>query len=513
MDPNDRQKPGRRPDRRVATTRPTRAGRLAAALVLMAVAWPAGCALQEKRASKSVDTDLTRQAEAELTVKVREFVEYMQATVDRATMEIERQSSKREHRRAAALWRTNLIDTARSYAGQTSPVDAVIDLWSLCQRQYDYLATGIGKDNFGPHQPIAVAAAKEMLDEIEAAMRDGLSKEEYETGKAQVIAYARENPITGDFTGRPPERLSDDDEAKVLGSGIIGLTLAPLTALRGVGEAPDSVRDVSRSVDRFTDIVDDFPANARWQLQLLALNMEELHTVKDASASFNKLADSSEKVAESSNQIVRIVDEMPAKVRAEAETLLDRLDELHPEVRASLAEAQKTVEVIRVANDEIRGTMTQAEQTITGVTEAAGALEQAANAVTVTMEEIQKLIPKREEKTTEGAVDQASGAAAGGEPGTPKKDTSFSFQAITESANALGETTVTLQSLLTDVRELIDSQSISQETDAVALAAGGVVDRAAKRIAQLLLLLFVLLVVYGVIRGKLLRSRRPQTGA
>ena len=103
--------------------------------------------------------------------------------------------------------------------------------------------------------------------------------------------------------------------------------------------------------------------------------------------------------------------------------------------------------------------------------------------------------------------------AAGGQPGKPTKDTRFSFQAITESANALGETTGTLQSLLGDVRELLDSQSISQETDAVALAAGGIVDRAAKRIAQLLLLLFVLLLVYGVIRGKLLRSRRPKTEA
>ena len=89
---------------------------------------------------------------------------------------------------------------------------------------------------------------------------------------------------------------------------------------------------------------------------------------------------------------------------------------------------------------------------------------------------------------------------------------SFSFQAVTESANALEQTTTRLQGLLTDLQLFVDGKSLSRESTAVTAAFQGAVDHAAKRSAQLLVLFFVLLISYPFVRTFIQRAVRRPTG-
>ncbi len=535
-----------------ATTRllPHVGCRLAVSAALLS-AWLAGCASQP-RTRPTIAADQVRQAEAELTGRIREFADYFEATVVQATIEIERRARPREERRAAAMWRVHSIQQCRSHAGQDDPREAMVDLWTLCQRQLDYFSEGNGKSLFGEYQPIALAAAQEIYAAVEQLVRDHVREDAFDNSKARVLEYARQHPIEGVFGGQPPERLSDDTEVQNALASIVTLPLAPLAALRGVGEASGSVRDVSRSVDRFTDVVEDFPATARWQLELLAMNLEELSTVSEASESFKKLADSSTQLAENSTQFIQLIDAMPAQVREEAQVLLERVDTSQPELRSTLGEAQKTVELIRATNHDLKGTASQVEQTAAGVGEAAAALEHAANAVTITIQEIQKLVPAQKENGTNQAISpaqavhpdagyssdpripngatlaqgdeptrrvtatsarEAGSTSSRSDPSPAAADTSFSFQAITESANALGETSVKLQGLLTDLRAFVDAKPLSQESGAVTATFEGMVDHVAKRSAQVLLLLFFLALGYAVIRMLLQRAAQRPAGA
>ena len=97
-------------------------------------------------------------------------------------------------------------------------------------------------------------------------------------------------------------------------------------------------------------------------------------------------------------------------------------------------------------------------------------------------------------------------------------DTSFSFQAVTKSANSLGATAEKLRELLGELRTFVEGGSISTKTgsidshmrgtiDSATVQLRGVVDHAAKRLAQLLLLAFVLVIVYQVGVIRFLRSQ------
>ena len=91
--------------------------------------------------------------------QIDEFVDYFQATVEQAAMDLERKSSTREHRRETALWRVKSVSQCREAADQNDPWEALVDVWTLCRRMLDYFETGTGKTKFGENQGLAVAAA------------------------------------------------------------------------------------------------------------------------------------------------------------------------------------------------------------------------------------------------------------------------------------------------------------------------------------------------------------------
>jgi hypothetical protein len=397
---------------------------------------------------------------------------------------------------------------------------------------------------YGDNQAVVVTTAKDVYAAIEKLARHTISKDSFEKIKEEIVAYADEHPMQGEFSEQPAESISDDNEGKKLIEGVIGLPFAPLTALTGIGKTPESVRDVSLSMDKFTDVVEDLPANTRWQAQLLAMNLEELSTVKSTSDSFMQLANSSTKLADNSTRFVQVIDDMPAQVRKEAEVLLDRVDASHPEMRTTLGETQKTVELIQTASRDVKDMITEADRSVSNVVEASAALEKAADAVTITAKEILKFVPasKKDETgqiigrpqvqtPTENAgnesttvqaipsanIDQAAVSVGNSEKSQGEtlstKENKFSFQAVTESANALGETTSKLQGLLTDLRAFVDAKSLSQESAIVTAAFEGAVDHVTKRCVQLVVLLFILMLAYAFIRTRLQRSSQRPVGA
>jgi uncharacterized protein YoxC len=258
-------------------------------------------------------------------------------------------------------------------------------------------------------------------------------------------------------------------------------------------------------------------------------------------------------VADNSTRFVQVIDDMPQKVRNEAEALLKTVDESQPQVQTTLKEAQKTATTVQGASQDIRETVAGVDRTVSNVRESAVALQQAADAVTVTAKEILKFIPSTMKDETgqligtppgdRGARPTPSSAASTGKTDTsvafpaapagepvgspvagsnspvPIGDTGFSFQAVTESANSLGAATEKLQQLLGELRAFLEGGSLSTQTSAVEdhmrgavdFSAGqlrGVVDHAAKRSAQLLLLAFVLVIVYQVAVTRFIRPRR-----
>jgi hypothetical protein len=491
----------------------------APALLLSGLTLFSCTAPQERRPQREFDQ--VELADAELATKLADFSDYVAKRIESAAAEIERRSSTREHRRAVARWYKHLTEKCRAFAHQPRALDGLLDVWTLSRRQVAFFTDGAGRSLFGPHQSFARDAAIEINTGIEELARQHLKPEGFDDARAYVVTYARENPMTADFSGLPPKRLSDDTQIQRDMMDALALPFAPLAALRGVGDAPDSVRDVSRSVDRFTDTVEQLPASARWELQLLMMNLEETQTLRGLSANMTRVAEDATRLTNTAEEFVQVADRMPAQIRSEAELLLDRLDASHPELRSTLDDARQTVEVIRATNSEITATISEVDQTLSGVGEAAQALEHAADSVTITIQAIRELVrrePNGEGSGSTGDAQAASPAAGRGSDeassGAPAAEQErFSFQAVTASAEALGETTSRLQGLLADLRGFLDDGSVSRESTAVSSALNGVVDRAVIRAGQLLLVAFVLMLCYALIRSRWLRDPRQAAGA
>ena len=497
--------------------------RSACYLMLALTACVVGC--NGPQSQYGVVRSVPESAREDLRIGLQEFLDFAQASVDSAAMEIGRKSVSRDHQRAAVLWRTRVVALVKSVANNEDAREGLLDVWAMCQILLNYFEAGDGRSMFGEHQPIALASAKQILAAAEHLAVRFVPEDLYPKAKEQVIAFAAEKPLTGMFSVQSNEQLSDDTASESIVTRIIGIPFAPLTALKGVGEAPKSISDIGHAVDRFTETVKDLPGDARWEVQLLAMNLEELSSVSESVASLKR-------ISESSSRFTQVLDDMPRKTREEAEVLLARMDESQPGLRSTLAEAQRTVEQIRAASLDLKDLAAEANSTVSNVREASVALERAANAVTVTAQEVLKFIPasKKDEtgqiigappKKTErdGPVDRPespgleSGQDTAAPDAGPAKDTSFSFQAVTTSAEALGDTVGRLQQLLVDLRGILDSGvvpenvsaldiQLGQSVEATSLRIEGIVDHVAARAAQLMALLFGLLIVYCWIRFK-----------
>jgi len=493
------------------------------------VVWLGGCASQQVTPkTDTAETELIA-VRAELQAEIDEFIDYFRTTIERAAADIERRSESKEQRRAAVLWRVRMISECRSAADESDARASLLDLWVLCQRMLDYFTTGDGKSLFGVHQEIAREAATVIHEAFERLARQSVLEDSFESLRSRVVAYAREHPIEGQFAGPSAEDLSDSAEGTGLLDAVVGIPLSPLTTLWKIGRTQESVHNVSVSMDRFTNIVKDFPANTRWQAQLLAMNLEEMPAVSETITSLKQFSDSSAR-------FTQVMDNMPRKVREEAEELLDRLETSQPEIRTTMGEVQNTFALVQSTNHDIQDTIAEANRSVAGVQDASAALEKAANAVTITTKEILKFVPAamkdesgqiigrpRNPKVrtdSENEVKTNETAPASSDRTTVQEDTSFSFQAVTASANALGRTSEDLNRLLADLRDFLDDKTFSNEVgaldqqlrrsiDSTGLRVEGIVDHIAKRSAQLLLLLFALVVTYRIISTRLPRAHVP----
>ncbi|GEM_PF-1489232 len=476
----------------------------------------------------------------EMAEKIRGFVGFFRATVEQTATELEQKATAREERQAATRFRVRLSDQCRTAASQSDPAEAMLDLWALAYRLVDFLSVGEGRQLFGTSQPVALQAAEEIRAAIDEIARKSLSESVFEKTRQDVVAYVKQNPMQEGFLVRPAESFSDVPQGEQVLQQLVAIPFAPIAALGGVSRTPESVHAVARSMDRFTDTVEDFPANARWQLQLLGTSFGQTPQFTDLMDNLRQFSDSSARMADNTTEFVDVAKKMPHELRTEAENLLDRIDASQPELRTTLGEAKETVAMVSSASNHVRDTVVEARVTLDNVQKASQALEKAAQAVQATAQEILKFVPAsmkdetgriigdsgQSPENTDAAVEKPASSPVQGNPddSVETHDARFSFQAVTQSAIELGETSDKLRALLTDFRSFLDAKTFSSEVVAVdtqwrsaadftSMRIRDIVDHVAKRTAQLLLLFFVLLVLYRLLsrqQNRVKSAARPR---
>ncbi len=481
------------------SNRPSRLG--CGAVVMVILATSACEAPQQNKTPRTTVDSVSVEEYERLEHELQAFGDFFQARLDRAATDIERRASTKQRRRAAATWRLRMVASFRSKANEVDPRRALLDVWSLCRRMLDYFQSTDGRTLFGDEGGrIALAAAEELVARMEELVLEQISPELFQTTREQIEDFSREHPMSSDFSESPGVDFSDSRAPSGELQRLLGMPFKLF-----VGDTPEAIVQLSRSVDRFTDVVEEVPASSRWQAQLLAMNIEEMPSVVSTTTSIKTIADSTE-------DITRIAEEMPQRWREQAEVLLATVDKSQPQLQKTLEQAQRSA-------DSIQGAVREAKDMLSGVDTASQELTKAADAVTLTMQEIRALVAgsRKNKNGATGSGTEQVDPSVQQSPAQTQKANSFSFQAVTESAAELGETTDKLRQLLADVRGFVGRDTTDEQADlgsalnAASAEFQGIIDHAAKRAVQLLGLFFILLVVYRLIRMKMNVVRAPAT--
>ncbi|MHC4665203.1 MAG: hypothetical protein ACYS9T_04495 [Planctomycetota bacterium] len=342
---------------------------------------------------------------------------------------------------------------------QEDPVIAFIETWGLCVRVRYYFEEGEGHGMYKERQSLAIETFGQIESRIEDIGREFLDEDVFAETRASIHQFARGRPVTGTFsnliiyaTEVKPGQPSAFDK-------VIGIPMAPFSAMKGVDRTASAIYGVQGSVERFSDIVEELPELAQWQLLLLLMEMEETEVVKSLLSSMSKFSDSSV-------QLAATAEKWPETIREQASILVDEIDTKQANLQVTLDKAEKTAAAF--------------DQTAKSVNEAAHGVASAANATGEAIKEW-KSMPRREKNTSST---------------TKVTDYRDVAQEVTNAANEM-------RALTAEIRELVESEQLAE----YALFPRRVSNLLAWRLGQLIFLIFALALAYRLITGRL--SRRP----
>ncbi len=445
---------------------------------LLGTAILGGCAGLEKKPAHEHDDGvrplLTEDNRAILREELAQFVDFTVSEIAATAENIEAQTESPEVRRAALHWKLQLVPEAHDVLDPEAPMSSLLDAWAFSVRLTQFLTAGDGREIFGEQQDLAVATARRLQTAVEDVARHHLPEDAMPKIVREIETYAREHPIRDMFVYDAADQFSTNVAVE---NRMMNILETPLRVFgKGIQRLDPTLR-LSLSVDRFTDLMEDYPALVRWQTQLLVLQLQDTETIQSALASIQN-------ISTTSVELVTTARTLPEEIRAQATQLLEAIETHQPALRQTLDDARKTI-------DEVNTALSQSEKLLADVRQAGQTLTETAHAVTGTVEQAQTLMARQE--------------------GTSDPDKRpFDITEYTATAEAVTAATTELRRALADIQDLITAQQGDGGPPPIKTVTAAVVDHAAWRLVQLCALVFVLAVIYRIISVLLRRKVQPR---
>jgi hypothetical protein len=399
----------------------------------------------------------------ELRTELADFSITVNVTVTNAADTIIAQTTNRQVRKRALLWKINLIPVVQEAAFEEDPREAYVSVLTLIVLMRQYLEKGPGGISLAEGQPIALQAAQELEAQLVAIGVKFLGKERAEQVHRDVEAHAARHPIAGhEFAMQAVVRTVSEVEQTTVFKQVASVPLSPFRALEGVGDSAAAIREFNDTAREFVLTIERLPEQVRWQVELLLYEIEDRETTVATLAAV-------EQVAASSARLSQAAERLPEDMR----TLLEGSG-------GTLQQVSEIVERARLLAAPVR--------------ETAGDLELAS---------------------------AAWASVLAPEPGAPPEEPSrpFDIREWEQAVRELGTTAVKLEDLVQSLRAVSDARvvdaalaPVSATVDRADAAARGWVDLAAWRVLQLLLAAFALTLVYRVVSAALTRWSGTQRG-
>jgi hypothetical protein len=235
----------------------TKALVLAAGLAATALALAACAGMSTQSASSQASPELVVSANL-LQLRTFEEGRDVSTLIEQAADSIVAASSDPDVRRNALLWKISGIPLVQEAALRNDPQVAAVDLVAFTHQQLSYLTTGSGRNSFGPQQPIAVAAAREAVQQamglVSSALQSGLPPD---SAEAQMTKWVAAHPMTGPALRR----------ASVLESDWKLLGISSNTIGASIGNVDRTMVNITY---RLSYLNETLAAEVRWNAQLAA---------------------------------------------------------------------------------------------------------------------------------------------------------------------------------------------------------------------------------------------------
>jgi predicted RNA-binding protein with EMAP domain len=401
-------------------------------------------------------------SEEELRDALDNFKEVLRATISQASIELDERVSTSKARKINLLWRARIIHAYNTMLEMDDPVAAFVEAWALCVRLTQYLEDGEGSKLYGEHQNVAIDAAKKLELEIENIGRMFLDVETLTETQKRVAEFATANPVRGTYSNLLvfASKARMDQSSPFM--DVLNIPMSPFRAMGGVDRGAQAIEKFRGTAEQFSDVVEELPESARWQLLLLLYDMEETEMART-------ILDSTAKFAESSSRIAGSTEKLPEEFRKQASLLIEEIDAKQSNIQETLGKTEKTIVAL--------------ERTADSVSEAARAFESTVDTTGRLIQDLKSKSPKKGPSSTNKVSDYRDAA-----------------QEITKAANEM-------RALTAEISELVESGAIAGHIEdannrvigivgQTAVQAHNFSDHLTWRIVQLFLAAFVLALVY-----------------
>lgn len=391
---------------------------------------------------------------------LNDFEEFAIANVAQASTQLDELQPDFKTRKMSLIHRTRFSQALHTMLDRDDPIEAFIETWALSVRITNYFKDGEGEHIFGEHQGMVITTSEILQAEIEKIGRRFLKDDTFIETQRKINNFAQTNPMTGTFSNTILYVTEVKTDQPGLFDNVVSIPLAPFKAMTGVDRTASAIYGLRDSADNISDVIEEFPESAKWQLLLLLMEIGEIEVVKSFLASMSTFSDSSVRFADSAEKL-------PKQLRQELSILIQEIDDKQANLQTTLEKTEKTAVAVEQALGEASKVAASFQTTAESVNQAATAWEKAAIATDKTLAEFNKFKTPRK------------GAAA---------KSPFSIKDYQDTAESVGKT-------VNEIHKLIESKQLSQYSSMPRKIA----NHLAWKLGQLIFLIFILAVIYRVV--------------
>lgn len=287
------------------TTQAAVTGHRCLCLLLGLVLVTGGCASGASQKSSSLKSAKNvKSSAAELSSRNQSLLAIYSGEIEAAADKIILESPLPATRRQALVWKAEAIPVLQSSMLKTDPVAAGLDTWVFVFQMMAFMKQPAVQQRFGDFHSVVDETINRMDTEMEQLVRTSAPQANVADLRQKANAWAQAHPIQTSLAGRQSVDAEVIRQAKQADMGAV----ASIRALQ------ESMGDLTARLDSYNVYA---PKQARWQAELLLIDLTREPAVGAAMSNFTALSSAAVKASSSMEGMPDLLEHARAAVLAD----------------------------------------------------------------------------------------------------------------------------------------------------------------------------------------------------